>query len=296
MLSRRQFLTTVSASALAAAAAPACTSSPSGTPAAAATKNGFKGVVGVQLWSLRDYLPKDLVGGLKQLQAMGVREVEGAGLWGRSVNDLRKAMDDAGLRCQFAHMDYERLRDDSRSAFAEAKAMGATWVVCPWLKETVNREDILKAADVFNVAAKAAHDAGLRFAYHCHGYEFIPATEGTLFDTLAQQTDASLVEFQIDVFHAFYGGADPVKLITQHGARVSSLHLKDLKKGVVVTPGKSVGTADIDVPVGTGQLDMSGILAAASAAGTQLYYVEDESADPLGHIPQSLAYLKTVTI
>ena len=295
MLSRRQFLTTVSASALAAAAAPACTSSPSGTPAAA-TKNGFKGVVGVQLWSLRDYLPKDLVGGLKQLQAMGVREVEGAGLWGRSANDLRKAMDDAGLRCQSAHMDYERLRDDSRSAFAEAKAMGATWVVCPWLKETVNREDILKAADVFNVAAKAAHDAGLRFAYHCHGYEFIPATEGTLFDTLAQQTDASLVEFQIDVFHAFYGGADPVKLITQHGARVSSLHLKDLKKGVVVTPGKSVGTADIDVPVGTGQLDMSGILAAASAAGTQLYYVEDESADPLGHIPQSLAYLKTVTI
>lgn len=296
MLSRRQFLTTVSASAVAAAALPACTSSPKGEPQGGIAKTTFNGVVGVQLWSLRDYLPKDLAGGLKQLQGMGVREVEGAGLWGRSVTDLRKAMDDAGLRCQSAHMDYERLRDDSRSAFAEAKALGATWVVCPWLKETVNREDIMKAADVFNRAAKGAHEAGLRFAYHCHGYEFIPSTEGTLFDTLAKSTDAAQVEFQIDVFHAFYGGADPVKLIAQHGPRVTSLHLKDLKKGVPVIPGKSVGTADIDVPIGTGQLDMPGILAAARAAGTELYYVEDESADPLGHIPQSLAYLKSVSV
>lgn len=296
MVSRRQFLTAVSASALAAAASPACTRPSQGEPQAGTTKRAFTGVVGVQLWSLRDYLPKDLAGGLKQLQAMGVREVEGAGLWGRSVIELRTALDNAGLRCQSAHMDYERLRDDPRSAFAEAKAIGATWVVCPWLKEVVNREDIMKAADVFNRAAKGAHDTGLRFAYHCHGYEFIPSAEGTLFDTLAQSTDPTQVEFQIDVFHAFYGGADPVKLIAKHGSRVTSLHLKDLKKGVSVTPGKSVGTADIDVPVGTGQLDMPGILAAAAAAGTRLYYVEDESADPLGHIPQSLAYLKTVTI
>lgn len=292
MVSRREFLTTVTASALAAAAAPACTSA---DKSATVAKSAFTGVVGVQLWSLRDYLPKDLTGGLKQLQAMGVRDVEGAGLWGRPVAELRKAMDDAGLRCQSAHMGYERLRDTPESAFAEAKALGATWVVCPWIKETVTREEILTAAEVFNRAARAAHDAGLRFAYHCHGYEFIPATEGTLFDTLAQSTDRTQVEFQIDVFHAFYAGADPAKLIAQHGARVSSLHLKDLKKGVAVIPGKSVGTADIDVPVGTGQIDMPAVLAAAQAAGTALYYVEDESADPLEHIPQSLAYLKSVT-
>ena len=135
----------------------------------------------------------------------------------------------------------------------------------------------------------------MRFAYHCHGYEFVPSTEGTLFDTLAGATDPKQVEFQIDVFHALFGGVDPAKLIEQYATRVTSLHLKDLKKGVPVKPGTSLGTPDIDVPVGTGQVDMPAVLAAAKKARTLLYYIEDESADPISNIPKSLDYLEAFT-
>jgi sugar phosphate isomerase/epimerase len=290
MQTRREFLTTTTA-AIATAA----------TPLGAARsqreiKSSLGGVIGLQLWSLRAYLPKDLPGTLNQIQAMGFRDVEGAGLWGKTAPELRAALDAAGLRCQSAHMGYERLQKDLVGALAEARAIGATWVVCPWIAEKITREDTLRAAEVFNRAAKAASTQGMRFGYHLHGYEFVPSADGTLFDTLARNTDPKQVEFQVDVFHTFHGGGDPAKIIASHAARVTSLHLKDLKKGAPVTAGQPTGTPDIDVPVGTGQLDMQAILKAAKAAKVPLYYVEDESADPLTAIPISVKYLESVKV
>ena len=256
------------------------------------------GPIGLQLWSLRDYLPKDLPGTLARIRAMGFREVEGAGLWGRSAPDLRAALDAAGLRCRSAHMDFGRLKDHPDGACAEARTLGASWVVCPWIDHegAFSREVALASAEAFNRIGKAAADAGLRFAYHCHGYEFVPSADGTLFDTLAGATDTAHVAFQIDVFHAYYGGADPTALIATYAPRVRSLHLKDLKKGVTVTPGTAVAPPEVDVPVGSGQIDTRAVLAAARKARVAMYYIEDESNDPLTHIPQSVSYLEGVTI
>lgn len=289
MPSRREFLSTVATALAASRAMSAIAGSPQ-----AAIASPLNGPIGLQLWSLRDYLPKDLPGTLAKVTAMGFREVEGAGLWGHAAANFRKALDAAGLRCQSAHMGYERLRDDLPGAFAEAKSMGATSVVCPWIPHDkgFTRDVTLSAADLFNRVGKSAHEAGLRFSYHCHGYEFVPSKEGTLFDTLAGATDPQQVAIQVDVFHAFHGGADPARLIERLGARVTSLHLKDLKKGASVTAGTGVGTPDIDVPVGTGQIDMPAVLTAARKAGTALYYVEDESATPLANIPKSLEWLQ----
>jgi sugar phosphate isomerase/epimerase len=292
MWSRRQFLSTVAAGLAAPVGARPWLN------AQDEIKTVLNGPVGVQMWSFREYLPKDLPGTLAKVRAMGFREVEGAGLWKRTVGELRAALDAAGLRCQSAHMGFERLRDDSAGAFAEAKALGATWVVCPWIshEKEFTREDALKSAEVFNKVATAAEAAGLRFAYHCHGYEMLPSPEGTRFDTLAQNTDPKRVMFQVDVFHTLHGGADPVAFINRHAARVKSLHLKDLKKGVAITKGTGTATPDVDVPLGTGQVDWRAVLRAATKAGASLYYVEDESADPFGHIPQSLQYLKSLKL
>jgi len=291
MQSRREFLATIAVGIGASAVAPAWASPQEGLHPA------LNGPVGLQLWSLREYLPKDLPGTLKKVQALGFREVEGAGLWKHTTEEMRSALDAAGLRCQSAHMGFERLRDDLKGAFAEAKAVGATWVICPWIphEKDFTRDDALKAGDAFNAFGKAAADAGLRFGYHCHGYDFVPSTEGTLFDTLAANTDPERVAFQIDVFHAFDGGADPAKLIERYKTRVVSLHLKDLKKGVQVKVGTATAPADHDVPVGTGQVDIPAVLKAARDSAVKLYYIEDESTDPWGHIPKSLEFLKTIS-
>ena len=289
MHSRRQFLTTVAAGLGASAIAPEW------GLAQDEIKTNLNGPVGLQLWSLRDSLPKDLRGVLMKVRGMGFREVEGAGLWKHTATEMRAALDAAGLRCQSAHMQFDRLRDDPAAAFAEAKAVGATWVVCPWIPHDkgFDRDLTLKTAEAFNKIATAAEAQGLRFGYHCHGYEFVPAPEGTLFETLAGATDPKRVMFQMDVFHAFHGGADPARLIERYSGRVVSLHLKDLKKGAPVKAGTATATPDVDVPVGTGQIDMPAVLRAAMKAGVSIYYVEDESADPWGNIPKSVAYLKS---
>jgi len=288
MHSRRTFLTTLAAGVGASAIAP------DWSLAQDEIKTTLNGPVGLQLWSLREYLPKDLGGVLTKVRDMGFREVEGAGLWKHTVPEMRSALDAAGLRCQSAHMGLDRLRDDLGGAFAEVKAVGATWVVCPWIPHDkgFTRDLALQTAETFNKISSAAEKEGLHFGYHCHGYEFVPSPEGTLFETLAGATDPKRVRFQVDVFHAYHGGTDPARLIERYAGRVVSLHLKDLKKGAPVKAGTATGTADVDVPVGTGQIDMPAVLRAAMKAGVSAYYIEDESADPWGHIPQSLTYLK----
>jgi sugar phosphate isomerase/epimerase len=292
MHSRREFLTAV-----AGGIGTSAVMSPGRMPSAwqDEIKTALNGPVGLQLWSVRDYLPKDLSGVLAKVRGMGFREVEGAGLWGHTAAEVRAALDAAGLRCQSAHMGFERLRDDLPGALAEVKALGATWVVCPWIPhdKAFTRDVALKSAEAFNGFATAAEAEGLRFAYHCHGYEFVASPEGTLFETLAGATEPSRVRFQIDVFHAFHGGADPTRLIERYAGRIPSLHLKDLEKGLAVTAGAATAPPEADVPVGTGQIDMPSVLRAAMKAGASLYYVEDESTDPWGHIPQSVAYLKS---
>jgi sugar phosphate isomerase/epimerase len=286
MQTRREFLATVSTVAVA---------SPFLAAQAKTINSPLNGPIGLQLYSLRAYLPTDLPGTLQKIRAMGFVEVEGAGLWRKTAPELKAALDAAGLKCRSTHMGLAKLRDDLPGALAEAKAVGATSVVCPWIQEKVTRDDIMKAADVFNAAAKGAAAQGMRFGYHLHGYEFVPSPDGTLMDTLAKNTDKA-VEWQVDVFHTFHGGGDPAKFIAQQGSRVTSLHLKDLKKGATVTAGQPTGTPDIDVPVGTGQVDMLAVLRAAKAAGPMIYYIEDESADPLNNIPKSVAYLESVKI
>ena len=178
MWSRRRFLSTVAAG----------VAVPAGVRAwpepQDEIKTALNGPVGLQMWSLREYLPKDLAGTLKKVRAMGFRDVEGAGLWKHTAGELRAALDSAGLRCQSAHVQFDQLRDDAPGAFAEAKALGARWVVCPWIPhdKVFTRDDALKSAEVFNKSATAAEGAGLRFAYHCHGYEMLPSPEGTRFD------------------------------------------------------------------------------------------------------------------
>lgn len=266
---------------------------------AAEIKTALKGTIGLQLWSLRKSLPGDLAGTLAKIKAMGFDVVEGAGLWKHTVADLRAALDTAGLKCQSAHMPFERLEKDRAGAFAEAKALGASWVVCPWIPhqgDAFTHDDVKKAADLFNIVGKAAADADLHFAYHCHGYEFFPAGKIELFDDLVASTDPKTVSLQIDVFHALLGGHEPASLIIRHRDRVSSLHLKDLKKGFPIKTGTAIAPADADVPLGTGQVNMPEVLREAIKAGVTQYYIEDESDDPLGHIPQSVKYLQDLKL
>ena len=286
MHTRRELLATVVAGLGAAALGPRLA-------AQKEIKTTLNGPVGLQLWSLRKYSRKTCAGRSARSARWASRRSKPPGSGARPSPTC--APRSTPRACGAARPTSDSIACGT-TVWRDCRSKGprAVRVVCAWIphQKTVGREDILKAADVFNTFGTAASKEGLRFAYHCHGYEFVPSPEGTLFETFAGAADPARVAFQVDVFHAYHGGTDPTKLIERYKGRVVSLHLKDMKKGLPVKAGTAVGKPDEDVPVGSGQIDMAAVLRAAVKSGVSLYYIEDESADPWGHIPQSVAYLE----
>ena len=270
----------------------------------AAAATAFRGVaraagsvnppLGLQLYSLREALAKDVPGTLEQIKAWGFDEVETFGAFGAEIAPQLKA---AGLKVRSMHIGYDRLTSDMAGVLRDADAVGATTLLNPYLphdraKRQATREDILKAAGDFAKWSKQCRAAGKRFGYHIHGQEFGPAPEGTLFDVLAKESGPD-VGFEADVYWVAFGGADPVALMKKYAGRIWFTHIKDMAKGISPTSDAARGE-DAKVVLGTGQMDIKAILAAGQKAGVEINYLEDESADPAGQIPKSVSYYKTL--
>jgi sugar phosphate isomerase/epimerase len=254
----------------------------------------FKGPVGIQLYSLRREFEKDGVAAtLARIRAMGIREVETAGYYGLTAKQFRVELDKAGLRAVSMHADYDDLRVKLSDIVSDARALGVTYVVNPWIphEHPFTADMARQAVLVFNQAGAVLKAAGLKFCYHPHGYEFQPAGEGTLFDWMVAQTKPELVSFQLDVFWATHGGQDAARLLLTYPKRFVLVHLKDLRKDVA---GNLTGdtTDDTSVVLGNGRVDWPAVLRAAKQIGIKWYFIEAEEPESVTNIPLSLAYLE----
>ena len=253
---------------------------------------------GLQLYSVRRELDKDVPGTLAKVKAIGFTDVETAGFHGLTAPAFAGELKKAGLVCRSGHFEYDRFRDDPAGVVRDGQTLGAKFVACAWIPHQgkFTRQDCLRAAVDFNRWGKAAKAAGMKFFYHAHGYEFAASPDGTLFDTLMKETDPALVFVQADIFWLTHGGANPVALFDKYPRRWVSTHLKDMAKG---TPtGLTTGSADVEsnVPLGTGTIDWPSVLRAANKAGVEKHYIEDESSSVLAQIPKTLDYLRSLRL
>ncbi len=262
----------------------------------ACAKPAAEPVVGLQLWSLREETKKDPLRALDLVKGFGITQVETAGLAGMSVGDFRAALDARGLVARSAHVSYAAMLADLPAVVAEVKALGVTHAFCPWIphKGAFNSGHVKTAAVDFNRFGAAFREAGIRFGYHNHGYEFAPGSKPgeSLFDELAAQTDPALVAFQMDVLWVVHPGADPLALLEKYPGRWAAFHIKDKRSGLPPIVGSSSVPAADKVPIGKGQVDWEPLLRAARAQGMELFFLEDEGVAPLEEIPQSLAHLR----
>lgn len=254
----------------------------------------FKGPVGIQLYSLRREFEKDGVPAtLARIRAMGLREIETAGTYEMTAAVLRAELDKAGLKAVSMHADFDDLRVKLNAIISDARALGVSYVVCPWIphEHPFTLEQTKQAVLVFNQAGAVLKAAGLKFCYHPHGYEFQPHGGATLFDWMMEQTKPELVSFQLDVFWATHGGQDAAKLLLKYPRRFVMLHLKDLRKDV---PGDLSGdtTDDTSVVLGTGKVDWPTVLRTAKQIGIKHYFIEAEEPEAPTNIPLSLRYLE----
>ena len=253
--------------------------------------------LGLQFWSLRHDFETSVSKGLDETKALGFTLVETAGTYGLTPAEFRDQLTAHGLKAVAAHIPYERLKNDLPAVIAEAKTLGVEYIVTPWLPQPEFDAAAARtvAAD-FNAWGSAIQAAGMKFAFHPHGYEFLPIPGGngdTPFDLLVSLTKPGVVSFEMDVFWVAHAGVDPAKLLARYPDRWTLLHVKDLRKGGEIGVGTRSAPAEDHVAVGTGQLDWSSILKAAKAIGVEYYFIEDETAAPLQNIPVSVRYLQT---
>lgn len=281
-MDRRRFLGVVGAAAVGGSALSAC--------AAAGAAGGRRlERIGVQLYTVRDRMQADVPGTLRAVAALGYAEVETAGLFALAPERFREALDAAGLVSPAGHYSIDELRRDPAPTFATARTLGQRWVVVPWLAEGERSAEGYRrvAADLNRIGA-AAHDAGLRVAYHNHDFEFAPLPGGgTGFDILVAETDPARVDLELDLFWAVRGGHDPVALIRRHPGRIPLCHVKDMA---------DVHGARTMVDVGRGEIDFAAIFAAGREAGLAHFIVEhDTPADSLASARTSIQHLRRLT-
>jgi sugar phosphate isomerase/epimerase len=281
-ISRRNFLKTASASAVCAAIwnrALPLMANPLGLP------------LGLQLYSVRDVLPKDYEGTLKQLGALGYREVEAAGFFGHTPSDVKQAMDHAGLRCVSAHYPLKDLLPKVEETVQFGKNLGLQYIVCsaPRLKdpssvkepdsrvarESMTLDDWRWNAEQFNHIGEKVSAAGMKFAYHNHTPEFRSENGVMFYDELMKSTDPAKVSMELDCGWAAAAGQKPVELLSRYTTRISMLHVKDFKIGHGVVPLPAPPSTEL----GHGVIDYHPIFEAAKKARIEHIFVEQEEFD-----------------
>lgn len=248
--------------------------------------------VGLQLYSLRNQFKEDVTKTLDIVQSWGITKLEGGETYGMALEDFQKELASRNLSVVSVGASYEDLEKNPQKVIDNAKAFGATYVMCAWIDHKGDNFDInnaKKAVEIFNVAGKQLSEAGLKLVYHMHGYEFRPYKDGTLFDYMAKH--AEYFAFEMDVYWVKHGGADPMTLLNKYPDLFYLMHLKDMEKGVV---GDNTGHSDVEtnVVLGTGQIEMASLVMRAKTLGIEYLFIEDESSSVVEQVPQSLAFLK----
>ncbi|HEY4459656.1 MAG TPA: sugar phosphate isomerase/epimerase [Pseudonocardiaceae bacterium] len=184
--------------------------------------------LGVQLFSVRDDLGADVLGGtLKRLAAMGFTHVEPYDILGYT-DALQAAMLDAGLVARTAHSNIVDPKLDRDAIVAAARQLEVDTIIVPWVEpDTITtRAGVAALATAINDAAAFAAPHGIRIGYHNHDFEFSTKIDGeSAYDLLVSLLDDAVV-LEVDTYWASVGGADVFELLPRLGERVRFLHVK----------------------------------------------------------------------
>ncbi|HEX6132648.1 MAG TPA: sugar phosphate isomerase/epimerase [Longimicrobiales bacterium] len=272
--SRRSFLASLGAAAIGTMIHPSC----------APARGSLLGRIGLQLYTVRSDMQRDVEATLEQVAAIGYREVEFAGYFDRSPSQVASLLQRLGLTAPSAHIGFDQMRDDWARTLDTASAIGHEYITIPWLapEQRGTIADWERTAALFNERAAQARAQGFRFAYHNHDFEFAAIDGVVPFDVLLTNTDPELVEYELDIYWITRAGFDPIDYFARHPGRFRMTHLKD-----------TAGPPDHRmVDVGSGTIDFARVIAAADAAGVRHHFVEhDEPAEPFASIRSSYEYL-----
>jgi sugar phosphate isomerase/epimerase len=261
--------------------------------------NPYGKPIGLQLYTVRGELEKDVPGTLKKVGAIGYKEVEIYDLYGMSPAQFGKLLKDNGLTAVSGHYLLNVEKTQWEKKVAEARELGLKYMVHAILdpEERKSLDDYKRHVELFNKIAEQTHKAGMQFCYHNHDFEFRKYGGITAYDYLLKHLDPNLVQFEMDCFWVTHAGQDPVAIFKKHPGRFPLLHIKDLKAGI--PPSLEFDARmGLFAEVGKGTIDWKRIFAAAPQGGMKHFFVEQDFCEvpPLESIKISYEYLHHLTV
>jgi len=246
-------------------------------------------LVGIQLYSVREDMKKDPLATLKQVSAIGYKNVEHANyvdrkFYGYSAKEFKKVLSDLGMKMPSGHTVLGKKHwDDAKKDFTDqwkylvedAATVGQQFVISPSMDAGVRKDyDQLKQfMDLFNKSGELCKKSGMQFGYHNHDFEFSESLNGqTLYDIIMSSTDPKLVMQQLDIGNLYNGGAKALDIAKKYPGRFASMHVKDEIKA---SEGHEKYESTI---LGTGIVPVKEIIdIGRSSAGTIHFIIEQES-------------------
>ena len=255
--------------------------------------------VGLQLYTVRDQLDKDVAGTIQQVAKIGYKDVEIYSLYGKSPAEFLKILNDNGITPSSGHYLLPDVKTKWDQRVEEAQALGLKYMVNAILEPEDRKsfDDYKRLADVFNKAGEKTRAAGIQFCYHNHNFEFKRYGNTTAYEYLLNTVDPKLVKFEMDCFWVTHAGHDPVFYFKKYPGRFPLLHIKDMKDKP--TPSHELDAKmGLFAPVGQGTIDWKRIFVGARQGGMQHYYVEQDYCEqpPLEAIKISYDYLSKLQV
>ena len=217
----------------------------------------------IQLWSVNDDTQKDFKGTLKKLGALGYNGVEFAGYGGMNGDEMKAALDDAGLYAVGSHTGIDVFRNGLEEEIEFHKKVGSKYIIIPYT-ELKTKEQLDELISLYNKWSPVAKEAGIKLGYHNHQHEFAKMDGKYIMDIIADETDDNVV-LELDVYWAEFAGVDPIDYINKMGEKIELIHLKQ------------IGKETENCRLSEGRINMSDVVKAAKYATH--FVVEQEEYD-----------------
>jgi len=241
-------------------------------PLALSAAGGKNIPVGLELYSVRGELAKDLTATITAVAKMGYQVVEFYSPYYAWTEDyaktVRKLMDDLGIRCNSTHNNPVSFSATGmQKAIDLNKILGARFIVMASAGRVVGLDGWKALAGQLSQASEKLKAVNLRAGYHNHNTEFEVLDGKRPMDVLAANTPKEFM-LQFDVGTCLEAGSDPIAWIKANPGRINSVHCKDW------APGADKGYR---VLFGEGDAPWAKIFdAAESVGGVEYYLIEQE--------------------
>jgi sugar phosphate isomerase/epimerase len=242
-------------------------------PLAAAVTPSKQIPVGLELYSVRNEMKKDLMGTVRGVAKMGYQCVEFYSPYydwtTEYAQQVRAELDELGIHCYSTHNGLESFTPEGvGKAIALNKILGTRYVVLAHPGEVSGLDGYKRVAETLNKANDTLKGQGLHAGYHNHDAEWRPVDGQKPMEVLAATLDKSIM-LQLDVGTCLAAGSDPVAWINRNPGRIRSMHVKDWSpdKGYKVLTGEGIGRWK------------KMFAAAEKTGGIEYYLIEQEGSD-----------------